>query len=84
MGVYKEILRVAARFHSHCPHTARLYYHPPSKSANDHHDDDNHAHNGESESHCRIQEMMITQMPSFGVKATMGFDITAFIVYSLA
>ncbi|KAI7990210.1 hypothetical protein LOK49_LG12G02797 [Camellia lanceoleosa] len=83
MGVCMEILRVAARFHSHCPHTARLYYHPPSNSANDHHDDDHHAHNGESERHSRIQEMM-TQMPSFGVKATMGFDTTAFIVYSLA
>ncbi|KAL7225264.1 hypothetical protein ACSBR1_020612 [Camellia fascicularis] len=77
MGVYKEILRVAARFHSHCPHTARLYYHPPSNSANDNHDDDHHAHNGESESHSRIQEMIAqNQMPSF--------DTTAFIVYSLA
>jgi NH3-dependent NAD+ synthetase len=36
MGKYVEILdlgvRLAARFHSHCPHTARLYYHPPSKT----------------------------------------------------
>jgi hypothetical protein len=33
MGKYVELLdmgvRVAARFHSHCPQTARLYYHPP-------------------------------------------------------
>ncbi|KAI3981015.1 hypothetical protein MKX01_012170 [Papaver californicum] len=33
MGKYIEILdlgvRIAARFHSHCPHTARMYYHPP-------------------------------------------------------
>ncbi|KAL7582657.1 hypothetical protein Lser_V15G42561 [Lactuca serriola] len=36
MGKYVEILdlgvRMAARFHSHCPQTARLYYHPPSNS----------------------------------------------------
>ncbi|OWM78393.1 hypothetical protein CDL15_Pgr016117 [Punica granatum] len=34
MGKYMEILdagvRIAARFHSHCPQTARLYYHPPA------------------------------------------------------
>ncbi|KAM7530074.1 hypothetical protein LguiB_033484 [Lonicera macranthoides] len=40
MGKYVEILdlgvRLAARFHSHCPHTARLYYHPPSNSTHDH------------------------------------------------
>ncbi|PWA82609.1 hypothetical protein CTI12_AA174680 [Artemisia annua] len=34
MGKYVEILdlgvRVVARFHSHCPQTARMYYHPPS------------------------------------------------------
>ncbi|MCL7040141.1 hypothetical protein MKW94_021316 [Papaver nudicaule] len=23
-------VRIAARFHSHCPHTARMYYHPPN------------------------------------------------------
>uniref|UniRef100_A0A7N0UEE9 Uncharacterized protein n=1 Tax=Kalanchoe fedtschenkoi TaxID=63787 RepID=A0A7N0UEE9_KALFE len=38
MAKYLEVLdagvRIAARFHSHCPHTARLYYHPPSE---DHH-----------------------------------------------
>lgn len=40
MGKYTEMLdvgvRIAARFHSHCPHTARLYYHPPS-DAHHHH-----------------------------------------------
>ncbi|KAG2258552.1 hypothetical protein Bca52824_077846 [Brassica carinata] len=34
MGKYGEMLdlgvRIVARFHSHCPQTARLYYHPPS------------------------------------------------------
>ncbi|MCL7043684.1 hypothetical protein MKW94_005226 [Papaver nudicaule] len=34
MGKYVEMLdmgvRIAARFPSHCPHTARMYYHPPN------------------------------------------------------
>lgn len=33
MSKYMELLnagvRIAARFNSHCPQTARLYYHPP-------------------------------------------------------
>ncbi|KAF5812678.1 hypothetical protein HanRHA438_Chr03g0100531 [Helianthus annuus] len=33
MGKYVEMLdlgvRMVARFHSHCPQTARMYYHPP-------------------------------------------------------
>lgn len=37
MGKYVELLdmgvRIAARFHSHCPQTARLYYHPPCSSS---------------------------------------------------
>ncbi|MFS7916940.1 hypothetical protein Hanom_Chr03g00183231 [Helianthus anomalus] len=36
MGKYMEMLdlgvRMMARFHSHCPQTARMYYHPPSNS----------------------------------------------------
>ncbi|KAD4584693.1 hypothetical protein E3N88_22294 [Mikania micrantha] len=38
MGKYVEMLdlgvRMVARFHSHCPQTARMYYHPPSGSGN--------------------------------------------------
>ncbi|CAN0864766.1 hypothetical protein LINGRAHAP2_LOCUS9039 [Linum grandiflorum] len=33
MAKYTEILdafRIVARFHSHCPQTARMYYHPPA------------------------------------------------------
>ncbi|KAJ9685643.1 hypothetical protein PVL29_017612 [Vitis rotundifolia] len=44
MGKYTELLdagvRIVARFHSHCPQTARMYYHPPTNS--DHH----HPHGG--------------------------------------
>ncbi|CAN1173336.1 hypothetical protein LINPERHAP2_LOCUS30611 [Linum perenne] len=36
MGKYMELLdasvRIVGRFYSHCPQTARLYYHPPSNS----------------------------------------------------
>ncbi|KAL4376231.1 hypothetical protein GQ457_02G040660 [Hibiscus cannabinus] len=36
MGKYMELLdagvRAIARFHSHCPQTTRLYYHPPPSS----------------------------------------------------
>lgn len=39
MGKLVEIIdqgvRIAARFHSNCPHTARKYYHPPPISDND-------------------------------------------------
>jgi len=39
MGKYVELLdmgvRIAARFHSHCPQTARLYYHPPAGGCED-------------------------------------------------
>ncbi|KAK9154864.1 hypothetical protein Sjap_002344 [Stephania japonica] len=34
MSKYVEMLdagvRIVARFHSHCPQTGRMYYHPPS------------------------------------------------------
>ncbi|KAF3437934.1 hypothetical protein FNV43_RR20690 [Rhamnella rubrinervis] len=47
MGKFVEILdagvRIAARFHSHCPQTSRMYYHPPlAESENNHH---HHHHN---------------------------------------
>ncbi|KAF8403787.1 hypothetical protein HHK36_011893 [Tetracentron sinense] len=45
MGKYVEILdvgvRLAARFHSHCPQTARMYYHPPA-NVDDHQQQDHH------------------------------------------
>ncbi|KAG7014255.1 hypothetical protein SDJN02_24430, partial [Cucurbita argyrosperma subsp. argyrosperma] len=43
MGKFVEILdagvRIVARFHSHCPQTARMYYHPPANSNEGHHSD---------------------------------------------
>ncbi|GLJ13791.1 hypothetical protein SUGI_0220150 [Cryptomeria japonica] len=38
MAKYLEMLdlcmRIAARFHSHCPQTARMYYHPANHNSN--------------------------------------------------
>ncbi|KAL3622541.1 hypothetical protein CASFOL_033952 [Castilleja foliolosa] len=43
MGKYAELLdagiRIASRFHSHCPQTARMYYHPPAAQHDDNHHD---------------------------------------------
>ncbi|KAL0377155.1 UNVERIFIED_CONTAM: hypothetical protein Scaly_0833100 [Sesamum calycinum] len=48
MGKYTELLdagvRIACRFHSHCPQTARMYYHPPPVNDDAHH----HQHDGVS------------------------------------
>ncbi|KAG6414070.1 hypothetical protein SASPL_126787 [Salvia splendens] len=45
MAKYMELLdagvRMACRFHSHCPQTARMYYHPPAG-----HEDSGHQHGG--------------------------------------
>lgn len=86
MGKYLEILdagvRIAARFHSHCPHTARLYYHPPSEDLHHHHHLF-HSHNDGSGSHA-LPEDSNRMGGCFGGKASaMGFDTTDFIVHSV-
>ncbi|KAL3741336.1 hypothetical protein ACJRO7_016899 [Eucalyptus globulus] len=57
MGKYVELLdlgvRMATRFHSHCPQTARLYYHPPSNNDDDDNDDDHH-HSSSGGTSCNI------------------------------
>ncbi|KAJ4835736.1 hypothetical protein Tsubulata_031689 [Turnera subulata] len=83
MGKYVELLdalRIAGRFYSHCPQTARLYYHPPSNAEEDHlhHHHDNAAENGGSGIHA--------PMSSCGVKMTMskkGFDATDLLFHSV-
>ncbi|PIN08619.1 hypothetical protein CDL12_18807 [Handroanthus impetiginosus] len=41
MGKYMDLLemglRIARRFHSNCPQTARKYYHPPTGQDDSHH-----------------------------------------------
>ncbi|KAB1222344.1 hypothetical protein CJ030_MR2G025528 [Morella rubra] len=74
MGKFVEFLdlgvRIAARFHSHCPQTARVYYHPPS-GHEDHHLHHFH-HQGDSHEALEYQ----TRMPVFSSKAApaMGSD----------
>ncbi|OVA07466.1 hypothetical protein BVC80_8715g1 [Macleaya cordata] len=97
MGKYIEILdlgvRIVARFHSHCPQTARMYYHPPS----DHHGD--HQNGTSSTSYAKraadvssISLMMggsssgtSTNSSSCGIKAfgAGGIDTTDFILHSV-
>ncbi|KAG2687120.1 hypothetical protein I3760_09G037300 [Carya illinoinensis] len=57
-------VRVAARFHSHCPQTARMYYHPPS--GHDHHHDDGNAHGG---SHASL-----VNLDKAAAAVAMGFE----------
>ncbi|KDP43559.1 hypothetical protein JCGZ_16846 [Jatropha curcas] len=72
MGKYMEMLdagvRIVARFHSHCPQTARMYYHPPANS-DDHHN--NHHQHGS------------TTSLSTNPKATIRVDAKEFIFYAV-
>lgn len=84
MGKYTELLdagvRIAARFHSHCPQTARLYYHPPPNSEVGHHCDPNpDAASANLSYKSRIQDPHSTPMP----KVAMSLDSTHFLFYSV-
>ncbi|CAI0402512.1 unnamed protein product [Linum tenue] len=69
MGKYIELLdvgaRIVGRFYSHCPQTARMYYHPPS-NADQYHQD--HA-GGISQSSSGVKSA-----GGFSLKASMGVD----------
>uniref|UniRef100_A0A7N0TCL5 Uncharacterized protein n=1 Tax=Kalanchoe fedtschenkoi TaxID=63787 RepID=A0A7N0TCL5_KALFE len=71
MAKYLEMLdagvRLAARFHSHCPQTARLYYHPPSE---DHH----HQHQSHHSLKSSQQNRSDNRMAGSGQEATSGVD----------
>lgn len=81
MGKYTEILdlgvRIVARFHSHCPQTARMYYHPPG----DHHHD-HHFYGGDSGSNSSGGDIS-GLVGIFGSKALVGFDTTDLNIYSI-
>ncbi|KAI3425567.1 uncharacterized protein J3R85_010075 [Psidium guajava] len=83
MGKYVEMLdagvRIAARFHSHCPQTARMYYHPPSNSDDPHH----HHHGGGDAHHHHHVVGGSAQMRTCGRKAFGGVDTAEFILYSV-
>lgn len=85
MGKYAELLdagvRIAARFHSHCPQTARLYYHPPA-NADDHHHHHHHPHGNPHGGAMSGAGEVPVQMRHYGHKA-FAADTTDFILYSL-
>ncbi|XWS56280.1 hypothetical protein CRYUN_Cryun09bG0072400 [Craigia yunnanensis] len=77
MGKYMELLdagvRIAARFHSHCPQTARLYYHPPCNPEDHHHD----PRLGSGSTTSQVQD------PPTTPKTAKGLDTTDLFFYSL-
>ncbi|KAJ6700001.1 hypothetical protein OIU79_013111 [Salix purpurea] len=85
MGLLDTGVRIAGRFYSHCPQTARLYYHPPTNSDDlhhhHHHHHQSHGHNGGSESQSQTQDS--TRMGSCGAKAAKGFDTIDMVFYSV-
>ena len=87
MGKYAELLdagvRIAARFHSHCPQTARMYYHPPANADDDH----DHFHlqphqNGDPRGGGAAGDVS-TRLGYCGSKVVVGFDSTDLILYSV-
>ncbi|GMI72884.1 hypothetical protein HRI_000957600 [Hibiscus trionum] len=92
MGKYTELLdagvRIAARFHSHCPQTARLYYHPPADAHSEGHlHCDHDASTGGSDSlnpKNHVQDPHLNSKATFGAKATMWLDSDRFFFYSVS
>ncbi|KAJ7949211.1 Pituitary adenylate cyclase-activating polypeptide type I receptor like [Quillaja saponaria] len=84
MGIGKVVelldqgVRIAARFHSHCSQTGRMWYHPPPANSENHLDYDNSLV-GAAGSGGDVN----TQMRYCGSKAVGGFDIKDFILYSV-
>ncbi|KAL1833326.1 hypothetical protein DCAR_0103414 [Daucus carota subsp. sativus] len=74
MAKYMELLdagvRIVARTYSHCPQTARMYYHPPAEN---HHHHDTHLHGGGGSG--RVKQG--------GSKAGVSMDTADVILYSI-
>jgi hypothetical protein len=79
MGKFVEILdlgvRIVASFHSHCPQTARVYYHPHSAAHEDHrrHHDDHHS--GSQDQTC---------VPTYSSKAAASWSDTSELIFLTA
>ncbi|KAL4290318.1 hypothetical protein GQ457_14G006620 [Hibiscus cannabinus] len=90
MGKYTVLLdawiRIAARFHSHCPQTGRLYYHPPPNSDGDHHLDHGSVDAAASLNHKGRddQDPVTNATATFGAKPSMRLDSIHFILYSVS
>lgn len=80
MSKFVELLdvgvRIAARFHSHCPQTGRMYYHPPANS------DDNHHHHSPGCASGASNDVS-TQLRYCGPQAIAGAETAEFILYSV-
>ena len=80
MGKFVEILdlgvRIAARFHSHCPQTARVYYHPPSAAHEDHR---HHYHDHHSDSHAPLDDP--THSPTYSSKAAATWSDASELIF---
>ena len=75
MSKFVELLdmgvRIAARFHSHCPHTARMYYHPPAG----HEDQNQHDFHSKEDTIAWMTSCSAKGNPAFGSRS----DSTDFI-----
>ncbi|KAK9921960.1 hypothetical protein M0R45_030452 [Rubus argutus] len=85
MSKWVELLdtgvRIAARFHSHCPQTGRLYYHPPSTTSSSQDDLHHHAQRPGGGSHTPLFGTMMTGCT---LKAAMEANTTnEFILFSV-
>ncbi|KAL6495722.1 hypothetical protein OROGR_030285 [Orobanche gracilis] len=82
MGKYAELLdaglRIASRFHSHCPQTARMYYHPPAA----HGDHNAHSHHGSSAADRDGTAVIMGRIGSNGGGARIN-DSADFIIYTV-
>ncbi|KAG2671674.1 hypothetical protein I3843_13G006000 [Carya illinoinensis] len=87
MSKFVEMLdagvRIAARFHSHCPQTGRMYYHPPANSEDNHQHHllflHHHSHGGASGGSNDVS----TQLRYCGPQAVAGVETSEFILYSV-
>ncbi|EYU43004.1 hypothetical protein MIMGU_mgv1a017353mg [Erythranthe guttata] len=80
MGKYTELLdlgvRIACRFHSHCPQTARMYYHPPAAHDDGAHHQQNQVGGGDAAAKAAAGR--------FGSNGAARIDTTDFILYTIA
>ncbi|XAR63464.1 hypothetical protein NMG60_11023405 [Bertholletia excelsa] len=86
MGRYTEFLdwmRIAARFHSHCPQTARMYYHPPANSDDQHHRADKQHGGSALENNSGAGDVPTGRQGPYGFEAVVGANTSDFAVYSL-
>ncbi|KAJ9174527.1 hypothetical protein P3X46_013163 [Hevea brasiliensis] len=83
MAKYMEMLdvgvRIAARFHSHCPQTARMYYHPPANTEDHHNHHQDHHHHGSGTGNVCSDDRVGFLAP----KAALGVDAKDFILFSV-